>query len=359
MGRCIFVTGIWLQLCGVIGMVATTFDMLQSIKAMGVTFSSDPSKLIGAVGGATRSTMLGLIGNFVGTLLMLYALWTYRLRERWMFTWSLAIGVLLIPLSLPLLVFCLMKRHEFSKVSGTRGPAIPDLTGRSYHPEAGHSRFHQTMSPISPSQLIDSLNWRYATKAFDPNKKIPADIWSALEKSLVLTPSSYGLQPWKFLVITDKALRESLVPHAWNQRQIADCSHLVVMLAKKTVGEADIDKLIHRIAEVRGGTADALAAYKSMMMGSLTQAAPEFIIEWAKKQTYIALGQFMGAAATLGIDTCPMEGFVAPKFDEILGLNATDYTTSVLCPAGYRSADDKYAVLPKVRFKAEDVIEHR
>ncbi len=215
------------------------------------------------------------------------------------------------------------------------------------------------MTTISTSQLLDSLNWRYATKAFDPNKKIPADTWAALEESLVLTPSSFGLQPWKFLVITDKALRESLVPHAWNQRQIADCSHLVVLLAKKSVVETDIDKLIHRMVEIRGGTADALTAYKGMMMGSLTQATPEFIVEWAKKQTYIALGQFMGAAATLGIDTCPMEGFVGTKFDEILGLNSTEYTTSVLCPAGYRSADDKYASLPKVRYKAQDVIEHR
>ncbi len=215
------------------------------------------------------------------------------------------------------------------------------------------------MTSIPTFQLLDALKWRYATKAFDPGKKIPADIWAALEESLVLTPSSFGLQPWKFLVITDKALRESLVPHAWNQRQIADCSHLVVMLAKKTVGEPDIDKLIHRMVEIRGGTADALAAYKGMMMGSLVQAPPEFIVDWSKKQTYIALGQFMGAAAALGIDTCPMEGFVASKFDEILGLNNTDYTTAVLCPAGYRSADDKYATLPKVRYKAEDVIEHR
>lgn len=215
------------------------------------------------------------------------------------------------------------------------------------------------MTPITPAQLLDSLNWRYATKVFDLNKEIPAETWSALEESLMLTPSSFGLQPWKFLVITDKELRESLVPHAWNQRQIADCSHLVVMLAKRSVGEADIDKLIHRIVEIRGGTADALTAYKGMMMGSLAEATPEFIIDWAKKQTYIALGQFMGAAAALGIDTCPMEGFVAPKFDEILGLSATDYTTSVLCPAGYRSVEDRYSMLPKVRFKSDDVIERR
>ncbi len=215
------------------------------------------------------------------------------------------------------------------------------------------------MTPISTTQILDSLNWRYATKAFDASKTIPAETWAALEESLILTPSSFGLQPWKFLVITDKALREQLVPHTWNQRQVADCSHLVVMLAKKNMTEADVDQFIHRIAEVRGGTSDALAGYKGMMTGFFAKVTPDFIAGWAKNQTYIALGQFMGSAALLGIDTCPMEGFVPTQYDEILGLTGTDYTTSVLVPAGYRSPDDKYATLPKVRFEAKDVIEHR
>ena len=215
------------------------------------------------------------------------------------------------------------------------------------------------MTPISTTQILDSLNWRYATKVFDATKIIPAETWSALEESLILTPSSFGLQPWKFLIITDKALREQLVEYSWNQRQVADCSHLVVMLAKKNMLEADVDKLLHRIVEVRGGTADALAGYKGMMMGSIGAAPPEYVAHWSKNQAYIALGQLMGAAALLGIDTCPMEGFVATKYDEILGLAGTDYTTCVLLPVGYRSADDKYASLPKVRFESKDVIEHR
>jgi nitroreductase len=215
------------------------------------------------------------------------------------------------------------------------------------------------MTPIPTTQLLDALNFRYATKAFDASKKISADTWAALEQSLILTPSSFGLQPWKFIVITDPALREQLVAHAWGQRQVADASHLVVMLAKTSMGEADVDKLIHRIVDVRGGPADALAGYKGMMMGSLSKATPEWVVDWAKKQTYIALGQFMAGAALLGIDTCPMEGFVPAKFDEILGLEGSGYTTSVLCPAGYRSSEDRYAELPKVRYLASDVIEHR
>jgi nitroreductase len=210
---------------------------------------------------------------------------------------------------------------------------------------------------MTTPELLDALNWRYATKAFDASKIIPADTWSALEESLVLTPSSFGLQPWKFLVIQDKALRESLVPHAWGQRQIADCSHLVVMTVKKSLSVADIDAFLARIVEVRGGTADALLGYRKMMLGSHEQGFMS--TDWAKKQAYIALGQFMAACALLKIDTCPMEGFVGPKFDEILGLEAQGLTTAVLCPAGYRSVDDKYAVIPKVRFAAKDVIEHR
>ena len=210
---------------------------------------------------------------------------------------------------------------------------------------------------MTTPELLDALNWRYATKAFDASKIIPADTWSALEESLVLTPSSFGLQPWKFLVIQDKALRESLVPHAWGQRQIADCSHLVVMTVKKSLSVADIDAFLARIVEVCGGTADALLGYRKMMLGSHEQGFMS--TDWAKKQAYIALGQFMAACALLKIDTCPMEGFVGPKFDEILGLEAQGLTTAVLCPAGYRSVDDKYAVIPKVRFAAKDVIEHR
>jgi nitroreductase len=216
------------------------------------------------------------------------------------------------------------------------------------------------MTPISTSQLLEALQWRYATKSFDPNKKIPADVWEALEHSLVLTPSSYGLQPWKFLVIADPALRESLLPHAWRQRQVVDCSHLVVMAVKSKMSEADVDRFLHRIAEIRGGTPDALLGYKKVILGDIVHGERgDAVMEWASRQAYIALGQFMAACALLGVDTCPMEGFVPQKFDEVLGLAEQGLTTCVLCPAGYRSEADRYAGLPKVRFKHDDMIERR
>lgn len=210
---------------------------------------------------------------------------------------------------------------------------------------------------MTTTELIDALNWRYATKLFDPTRKIPAATWTALEESLVLTPSSFGLQPWKFFIVQNQELREQLVPHTWRQRQVADCSHLVVMAVTKSPDMENVDSFITRMAEVRGGTADSLAGFRKMLAGIHGQGY--MTKDWAKMQAYIALGQFMTACALLGIDTCPMEGFVVEKYDELLGLDAVGLTTAVLCPAGYRLTDDKYAALPKIRFKAEDVIEHR
>ena len=210
------------------------------------------------------------------------------------------------------------------------------------------------------SDILSALNWRYACKVFDPAKKIPAETWAQLEASLVLTPSSFGLQPWKFIIIQDRELREKLVPHAWNQRQIADCSRLVVMTVPKVLSIEHVDANIARMIEVRGGSADGLLSFRKMVLGFRDGLEAKGGLEqWAKLQTYIALGQFMLAASLLGLDTCPMEGFVPAKFDEILELEKEGRTAAVLCPVGYRSADDRYAGLPKVRFEAKDVIEHR
>lgn len=215
------------------------------------------------------------------------------------------------------------------------------------------------MKTLSPSELLAALNWRYATKKFDPAKKIPAETWSALEQALVLSPSSFGIQPWKFLVVTNPAVREKLVPVSWGQTQPKDASHFVVFAVRKDLPEAHIDRYVARTAELRGSTPDALAPFKKMMMGSLEGArAKGFLDTWQTHQVYIALGQFMASAAVLGVDTCPMEGLEPAKYDEILGLAGTGFATVVACAAGYRAGDDKYATLPKVRFPAAEVIQH-
>ena len=213
------------------------------------------------------------------------------------------------------------------------------------------------MKPISPASLLTALHWRYATKKFDPAKKIPAADWQALEQALVLSPSSVGLQPWKFIVVTDPAVKTRLVPAAWNQPQPADCSHFVVLAVRKNLDAEHVDRHIARMAEVRGVTAESLAKFRQMATGNLDKArAEERLDTWQAHQVYIALGQFMASAALLGVDTCPMEGFEPEQFDEILGLKGTGYASVVACAAGYRMADDKYATTKKVRFKSEDVI---
>lgn len=213
------------------------------------------------------------------------------------------------------------------------------------------------MSTISREQLLHQLQWRYATKQFDSTRKISAPDWAALEQALVLTASSFGLQPWKFVVVTDPAQREKLVPVSWGQRQVADASHLVVFALKKNFSEADVKAYVDRIAAVRSIPADSLAPYNDMMIGSLFKgrdAAARKI--WAINQIYIALGNFLTSTAVLGIDSCPMEGIDPVKYDEILGLDALGLATVVVGVAGYRAATDKYAALKKVRFEHQDVI---
>lgn len=214
-------------------------------------------------------------------------------------------------------------------------------------------------SPISNASLLDSLRWRYATKKFDPSRKISPSDWQTLEEALVLSPSAFGLQPWKFIVITDQATKEALVPVSWGQRQVADCSHLVVFAHKKMIDADFVDENLRRIAEVRGVPMESLAGYRKVIAGSLLEGlVSEQLTAWSQRQTFIALGNFVTCAALLGIDTCPMEGLVPAKYDEILGLAERGLTTGAACPAGYRAADDAYAGHPKVRFAKQDVIEH-
>lgn len=215
------------------------------------------------------------------------------------------------------------------------------------------------MSITSPENLLERLNWRYATKKFDRDAKIPGDIWNALEQSLVLAPSSFGLQPWKFIVITDPATKAALVPHSWGQSQPADCSHLVVFTVKTGLDDTHVDRFLDSQVAIRGGSREALGGYRGMMLTSLKNASDKgYLDTWQTHQVYIALGQFMTSAALLGVDTCPMEGIVAAEYDKVLGLVGTGFKTVVACPAGYRAADDKYAGLKKVRFPVSEVVRH-
>lgn len=213
------------------------------------------------------------------------------------------------------------------------------------------------MNTITPQNLLELQEWRYAVKKFDASRKIDNSTWDALEQTLVLTPSSFGLQPWKFLVITSQAVKEQLKPASWNQSQVTDCSHHVVFCAKANVTEADVDLFIKRVAEVRGSEVQSLKGYRDVIAGFAAKAAKEgWLRQWTAKQVYIALGNLMTSAAALGVDTCPMEGFEPAKYDEILGLPAEGLNAVVGCCVGYRSADDRYATAKKVRFPIEELI---
>jgi nitroreductase len=210
---------------------------------------------------------------------------------------------------------------------------------------------------VSNEDLLKQLHWRYATKVFDPAKKLSAADWKTIEDALVLSPSSFGLQPWKFFVVTSQNIKDQLVAASWNQRQVADASHVVVFAINTHVDEAFVDRFIKRTVEVRGGPAEALQGYRQVMVGAIKRmGSPEVVNAWATRQVYIALGNLMTAAAMLGIDVCPMEGIIPEKYDEILNLKEKGYKTVVVGAVGYRSATDKYATTPKVRYKNEDMV---
>lgn len=217
------------------------------------------------------------------------------------------------------------------------------------------------MTSIGPHVLTQQLQWRYATKLFDPSRQIPSEYWSALEQALILTPSSFGMQPWKFIVLhQDTELRERLVACSWGQRQVADSSHYVVFAVRTEITADDVDQYLNLIATVRQVALSSLEPLRQMIHSNIVQKLnAQQQLEWASRQAYIALGNFMTSAALLGIDACPMEGINPAKYDEILGLQGSGWATCVGCAAGYRIASDKYAALAKVRYPAHQVIEHR
>jgi nitroreductase len=203
------------------------------------------------------------------------------------------------------------------------------------------------------------LNWRYATKKFDPLKKISKQDFADLLEVLRFSPSSYGLQPWKFVIVRDPDLRKKLRPHACNQPQVTDADTLFVFCALKTMDEKYVKHYADLIAKTRGVTRESLSGYEQKIMASLKGKSPEAISQWIKNQVYIALGIFLAECAHRKIDTCPIEGFDSKKFDELLTLPKEGLESVVLCAIGYRAPDDKYAHHKKVRFSKSEVFIER
>jgi len=207
-------------------------------------------------------------------------------------------------------------------------------------------------------KIIEDLKWRYATKEFDTTKKVSDENMDILLDSLRLTPSSFGLQPWKFVVVRNEELRGKLVEASWGQKQVAEASHLIILCSPLDISEKDVDAYVDSVANERSVDRETLVGFRDMMVGFISRKDEKQRKEWMKNQLYIALGNLMTTCASLRIDACPMEGFLPSKYNEILGLKEKGLRPVLVCPVGYRSADDKYADIAKVRYTQEEVVEY-
>ena len=203
---------------------------------------------------------------------------------------------------------------------------------------------------------IDALKWRYAVKSFDPTKKLTKDQLNVVQEGLLLSASSMGMQLMEFIIVENQELKNQLKPFSYHQPQISDCSHLVVMCRKSKAEQKHIDEVIQRVSEVRQVNASSLTGYASMMGSALTMDK-DFQRSWMENQVYLALGNLLTICALEHIDSCPIEGFVREEYDKLLGLSQQGLKSVVVCALGFRTADDKYAHLSKVRKKKEQLFQ--
>ncbi|RAJ06192.1 NAD(P)H-dependent oxidoreductase [Arenibacter echinorum] len=206
------------------------------------------------------------------------------------------------------------------------------------------------------NSYIENLNWRYATKKFDASKKVSQKDLENLLEATSLSASSYGLQPYEILVVEDAVLRSKLQPAAWGQSQITEASHLIVLANQSTFGEELVDNYLDNVSETRGIPSNDLEGYSDFMKSKLMPLSESAKATWTARQTYIALGNLLSAAADLKIDTCPMEGFDSAQFNEMLGLSKKGLNAAVLVAIGYRSEEDKTQHYKKVRKTKENLI---
>lgn len=204
--------------------------------------------------------------------------------------------------------------------------------------------------------MKQALNWRYATQRFDTKKQIPAKKLNELLDALRLSPSSFGLQPWKFVLVRDKTVRAQLSRFAWAQPQIIEASDLIVLCVKTRMDEAYIKSFIRRTAQVRGISVRGLREYHNIIMGFLKSLKPQDLTNWMTQQVYIALGVLVSECAHRQIDSCPIEGFDSKKFDQVLNLKKQGLHAIVLCAVGYRAKDDMRAKQDKVRFDKNEIL---
>jgi nitroreductase len=205
------------------------------------------------------------------------------------------------------------------------------------------------------TQFIKDANWRYATKKFDASKKVSAEDLATLKEAIRLSASSYGLQPYKVFIIENPEVRAQLQPASWGQSQIVDASQVLVFANMTQFGAAEIDAYLQNVVETRGIPAEAIQGYGDFMKSKITALPDDVKANWTAKQTYLALGNLLNAAAELKIDVTPMEGFEADKYNEILGLTEKGLNASVVATIGYRHEEDATQHYAKVRKSNEEL----
>lgn len=206
------------------------------------------------------------------------------------------------------------------------------------------------------TNLTEALKWRYGTSNFDMNQKLTDEEVREILEAGNLAPTSFGLQPFQFVVISDQAKKEPLVAHSWNQEHVAKNSHLIAIAVRTDINEAYIDAYLDNMATTRGLTREMLAGFREMMVGSLMSKDAATRAAWAKNQAYIALGTIIDKASEMGIDNHALEGFSQDKYNEMLGLTEKNLHAVVLLAIGRRSADDQAQHYPKVRKNLDEMI---
>lgn len=210
---------------------------------------------------------------------------------------------------------------------------------------------------IQSSDVLQAMQWRYACKKFDSTKKVPEDIVDDLLKILNLTATSLGMQLLKVIVIRDQEIKKQLLPCAYNQHQVVDCSHLLVLCRYNHVDENLVDEYVNRSASTREMDVNSpkIQGFKNMVMSTVSMA-DEKKVQWMTNQVYIALGNLLTSCAMVHVDSCPMEGFDPAKVDEVLKLQDYGLSSVLLCPLGYRHEEDVYSKFAKVRRPISDFI---
>lgn len=202
--------------------------------------------------------------------------------------------------------------------------------------------------------IIDSLNWRYATKKFDSTRKLSKSQINLLKKAFNLTASSYGLQPVKLIVISNQKIKNSLLESSMNQQQVIQCSHLLIICIESNINKSYIESYFKRVIDIRKTNPIVLESFKESIINEFNDMSNTSIINWSINQAYLALGNLMTVCSVEGIDSCPMEGFLPEKYDEILDLKSKNLKSILVMPVGYRSVNDQFSSFKKVRKDIND-----